>query len=188
VETLVALVVLLYPIGLVIGTLIAIVKLPGYATASFSTAMVRSLFIATMLGLIAGPASISNGQNIFPVPWWLAAGSRTSTPIYYVLGYTALCLGAQAFIASAVFVCRYLFPSKFETPDNDEHFKQLSQRNTDAIVSALKSFKEDRISGQKCAFCNGELVVSRMESEHGSDRPHLKVVCSCGACNGKFAL
>jgi len=72
--------VFLFPIGMPVATLIAVLKV-SLSKHPLRSRLLRSLLLAILLTLALGPAIEQNGAGSFALPWWLLL---SGSPKHYV--------------------------------------------------------------------------------------------------------
>jgi len=89
-NTVAALLVFLYPLGMPIITLGSFIVLSILSDGKVGAIAWRGSVVVAALVAALGPSVIRNGSGAFALPWWLV-GQKGGTE-YYVVHYTVVCL------------------------------------------------------------------------------------------------
>jgi len=85
-----AVLVFLFPVGMPLVTLVAVLRV-SLSKVPLATRVLRSMLLVPVLMLVHGPAVEQNGAGSFALPWWLLLGGNTR---FYVWQYGLLALAA----------------------------------------------------------------------------------------------
>lgn len=89
-NTVAALLVFLYPLGMPIITLGSFVVLTVLSNGKVGAIAWRGLVVVVALVAVLGPSVVRNGSGAFALPWWLVR--RRGGTEYYVWHYAFVCL------------------------------------------------------------------------------------------------